>query len=918
MFRRRCVRAIFRTRAAGQSDGTAQVQPLSLYCRQARPLRRACLGVIRAWVVSVCSVALAVAGSAFAGSANAQTSAHSPAAHAGAASPARSPAGAASATSSAGRRDYRRACVVTKRSGQMACMALVRTNIRQRSQRSLGAGTAPTGDGYGPSSLLSAYKLPSTGGTGQTVAIVDAFDDPNAAADLATYRSDWGLPACGAGCFQKVNQDGQATPLPTAAGTTGWASEESLDLDMVSAICPNCHIILVEAKSASVTDLGTGVDSAIRLGANFVSNSYGGSESSADPTYDSDYYNHPGVAITASAGDNGYGVSYPAASRYVTAVGGTSLSPASNSRGWNETVWGGTGSGCSADDAKPLWQTDSCSKRTDNDIAAVADPNTGVAIYDSYDQSGWLEEGGTSVSSPIIAAMYALAGPPAPGTYPSSYIYRNTSSLFDITSGTNTLICFIYLCAGENGYDGPTGWGTPDGLGALRPPAQDLLRSGSFENSAAGWTTFTPAGGTVNMVNYNTARGAPATAQDGSGYLAFNTNIPGGSVYQDVTANARAGASYVATAWLAAQSGTASGTLCLWGLGVNTDNCRPYTVGGAYTQIQVVYDVPADIRNLRFQVYAAPGGGTTDMDTASLAQNLLQSGSFENSTTGWNTTIEPPGGTVNMVDYNTAHGAPAIAHDGNGYLAFNTSSTGGGVYQNVPANATAGTSYVATAWLSAQSGTTTGTLCLGGFGTTNTDNCHPYSVTAGTYTPVQVTYDAPQNITALRLRLYPTPNGGTTDMDTASLAQNMLQTGSFENSTTGWTTYTPPGGTTNIVNYNTAHGAPATAQDGTGYLAFNTNEAPTNVYQDVTVSAPAGTPFIATAWLAAQSGTASGIACVRGLPAQTISCRPYAVGTSYTPIQIAYDAPAGLTTLRVQIYPAAGGGTTDLDTVSLG
>jgi subtilase family serine protease len=314
-------------------------------------------------------------------------------------------------------------------------MALVRTNIRQRSQRSLGAGTAPTGDGYGPSSLLSAYNLPSTGGTGQTVAIVDAFDDPNAAADLATYRSDWGLPACGAGCFQKVNQDGQATPLPTAAGTTGWASEESLDLDMVSAICPNCHIILVEAKSASVTDLGTGVDSAIRLGANFVSNSYGGSESSADPTYDSDYYNHPGVAITVSAGDNGDGVSYPAASRYVTAVGGTSLSPASNSRGWNETVWGGTGSGCSADDAKPLWQTDSCSKRTDNDIAAVADPNTGVAIYDSYDQSGWLEEGGTSVSSPIIAAMYALAGPPAPGTYPSSYIYRNTSSLFDITSG---------------------------------------------------------------------------------------------------------------------------------------------------------------------------------------------------------------------------------------------------------------------------------------------------------------------------------------------------------------------------------------------------------------------------------------------------------------------------------------------------
>jgi subtilase family serine protease len=243
---------------------------------------------------------------------------------------------------------------------------------------------------------------------------------------------------------------------------------------MVSAICPLCHIILVEAKTPSTANLGTAVNTAVSLGADFVSNSYGGSESSSDPTYDTDYYKHPGVAITASAGDSGYGVEYPATSQYVTAVGGTSLTAASNSRGWTETVWGsssggeGTGSGCSADDAKPSWQTDTgCAKRTNNDVAAVADPNTGLAIYDSYDQNGWLEVGGTSASSPIIASVFALAGTPVAGTYPSSYIYQHTSSLFDVTSGADGSCSPAYLCTAETGYDGPTGWGTPDGVTAF-------------------------------------------------------------------------------------------------------------------------------------------------------------------------------------------------------------------------------------------------------------------------------------------------------------------------------------------------------------------------------------------------------------------------------------------------------------------
>ncbi|HEY5317002.1 MAG TPA: hypothetical protein VIJ20_03420, partial [Solirubrobacteraceae bacterium] len=316
---------------------------------------------------------------------------------------------------------YRRVCSLPT-AGEFQCMALLRTDIKPVSESQLAANsplgplTAPSGDGYGPSDLQSAYDLASaaaSAGGGATVAVVDAYNDPDAASDLATYRSAWGLPACGSGCFRVLNQEGETSPLPPNAGDSGWDVEESLDVDMVSAICPNCKVILVEANSPSNDDLGAAVNAAVAAGADYVSNSYGGDESSDDSTYDSEYYDHPGVAVTVSAGDSGYGVSYPAASPYVTSVGGTSLSQDSSSpRGWSETAWGsssggeGTGSGCSINEPKPSWQTDTgCSRRTDNDVAAVADPNTGVAVYNSYSEGGWLEVGGTSASSPIIAAV---------------------------------------------------------------------------------------------------------------------------------------------------------------------------------------------------------------------------------------------------------------------------------------------------------------------------------------------------------------------------------------------------------------------------------------------------------------------------------------------------------------------------------
>ncbi|WP_232246753.1 putative Ig domain-containing protein [Kitasatospora mediocidica] len=377
---------------------------------------------------------------------------------------------------------YREACPPAS-PGHYACNALVRTDVRPQAAR---AGAAPdaTVSGYGPGQLQSAYNLAAaaaSGGKGQTVAIVDAYDDPNAESDLGVYRSQFALPACTVanGCFSKLNQDGQTQGLPAPApANDDWTGEESLDIDMVSAICPNCHILLVEANSESNSDLGTAVNAAVKAGAKFVSNSYGGPEGPGQTSEDTQYYNHPGVAITASTGDSGYGVEYPAASQYVTAVGGTALTQTNNARGWSESVWStspseGAGSGCSGYDPKPSWQSDNgCAKRTVGDVSAVADPATGVAIYATFNgNGGWNVFGGTSASSPIIAAVYALAGPPAAGTAPAAYPYAHTSALNDVTSGATASCSPQYLCTAGAGYDGPTGLGTPNGTAAFTAAA---------------------------------------------------------------------------------------------------------------------------------------------------------------------------------------------------------------------------------------------------------------------------------------------------------------------------------------------------------------------------------------------------------------------------------------------------------------
>ncbi|HJP80754.1 MAG TPA: putative Ig domain-containing protein [Pseudonocardiaceae bacterium] len=365
------------------------------------------------------------------------------------------------------------ACPTTVKPGKLACLALKRTDKKPllASQVAI-PNTIPSGVGYGPSQLQSAYNIASAAasqGGNATVALVDAYDDPSAASDLAAYRSAAGLPAAN---FSKVNQNGQTSPLPSEAPSTDdWTLEESLDIDMVSAICPNCKIVLVEAQDDQGTGLYTAENTAANL-AGYISNSWGGTDSSSDSSLDTNF-NHPGKVITASAGDSGYGVIYPATSRYVVSVGGTALNTASNSRGWTETVWGsssggeGTGSGCSNNETKPSWQTDTgCSGRTDNDISADADPSTGLAVYDtSNGNGGWTEVGGTSASSPMIAAMYALAG--NAGSNPAQDIYQHTANLNDVTSGADGSCSPSYLCTAATGYDGPTGEGTPNGLAAF-------------------------------------------------------------------------------------------------------------------------------------------------------------------------------------------------------------------------------------------------------------------------------------------------------------------------------------------------------------------------------------------------------------------------------------------------------------------
>ncbi|WP_233225911.1 S53 family peptidase [Amycolatopsis sp. CA-126428] len=357
------------------------------------------------------------------------------------------------------------ACNAGTAPGAVRCLALYRSAHRT----GITPATAPAG--YGPAGLRQAYRLPGSGGAERTIAIVDAYDDPNAQADLAVYRKQYGLPECTTanGCFRKVNQRGETAPLP--APHTGWAIEISLDLDAVSAACPDCHLLLVEGDRPEMPDLGEAVDTAVRMGAAAVTNSYGADESGELIAQAARHYDHPGVPILASSGDDGFrAASVPAVLPTVIAVGGTSLTEDTTARGWTEHAWSGAGSGCSAWIAKPAWQHDEhCGMRTVSDVSAVADPATGLAVYDTYElgpDGGWLVVGGTSASAPLVAGIIGLAGHSA-RYRDASPLYARAKSLRDVVGGSNGFCGEDYLCTGVAGYDGPTGNGTPRGITAF-------------------------------------------------------------------------------------------------------------------------------------------------------------------------------------------------------------------------------------------------------------------------------------------------------------------------------------------------------------------------------------------------------------------------------------------------------------------
>ncbi len=353
-----------------------------------------------------------------------------------------------------------------------------------------------------PAYLQQAYDLSflsETAGTTETVAIVDAFDDPNAESDLGTYRAEFGLPACTSanGCFTKVDQNG-GTNYP--ASDTGWELEISLDLDAVSALCPNCHIDLVEAASAGTSDLAAAELEAYDLRANVISDSWdlplSGRQAHQFPQTGN--YTFKNVTTVAASGDAGYpGTStndFPAALPDVTAAGGTTLEPASASgvasaREFTESAWSDAGSGCNLGASKPAWQTDSgCTGRSYADISADADPDTGMQVYDS-DDGGWVVVGGTSEASPLIAAYYALLGSAAQGP---SWAYTNASLLNDPTTGSNGACAasISYICDAGPGYDGPTGVGSISGAVTTGAPGiSGPGTNGTYASSTTATTT---------------------------------------------------------------------------------------------------------------------------------------------------------------------------------------------------------------------------------------------------------------------------------------------------------------------------------------------------------------------------------------------------------------------------------------------
>jgi hypothetical protein len=352
--------------------------------------------------------------------------------------------------------------------GALSCDVLV--NL----QPAPGRGTRPVG--WGARAIERAYRLPVSRNSHQTVAVSAAYTTPDLASYLATYRHEYGLPPCtqATGCLRIVNESGKAAPLPPSGAGSGWDLEAVLDVAMISAACPHCKILVVEANNADLPDLARTNEEAARLGAQVVLNSYGVLESGPIMAYRK-AYDQPGHMIVAASGDDGFDIAqFPADLSTVTAVGGTQLARARNARGFTETAWNvptqfATGSGCSAFVTRPPWQhLNDCPGRTVADVSAVA---ADVPVYDKS-WGGWVTIWGTSAAAALVAGVYGLAGNAA--SVSPRHPYLHAADFFDVTGGDNAVygtpkaLCDdSYMCQAKPGYDAPTGLGTPDGIGGF-------------------------------------------------------------------------------------------------------------------------------------------------------------------------------------------------------------------------------------------------------------------------------------------------------------------------------------------------------------------------------------------------------------------------------------------------------------------
>ncbi|MGO9490268.1 MAG: IPT/TIG domain-containing protein [Solirubrobacteraceae bacterium] len=447
--------------------------------------------------------------------------------------------------------------------------------------------------GFDPQDLQSAYKIPTSGGETQTIALVDAYGYPTAEEDLAKYRERYGLPPCtkANGCFKKVNQEGEEGHYPP--DKQGWETESALDIEMASAACPHCHIMLAEANSAFGEDLRETVDTAARLGATEISNSYGsfeqfcGEECEAEaPSYD-----HPGVLITASAGDGGYdnyerggdSPNFPADLPSVVAVGGTVLRRADNARGWTEEVWSGGGSGCAKLWPKSIWQTDTgCSMRMSDDVAAVAACESPVSTY-ATGQKGWEDVCGTSVSSPLVSGIEAHATEYSRSLPGADAFYQDPEALFDVAAGSNGTCTppatDSYYCHAEVGYDGPTGNGSPDGPLELTSAPAPIAATSPASGVANGEATLN---GKVDP------QGLEATYHFEYGTTtAYGTSLP--------VPDASAGSGRTAVAVSASISGLQADTTYHYRLVATNTNGTSYSSDGAFrTALPAVTSVASD------------------------------------------------------------------------------------------------------------------------------------------------------------------------------------------------------------------------------------------------------------------------------------------------------------------------------------